>query len=173
MRLVSCLQRPSREGYGPPHFAFPEALSIWPAASSIGDFDYDVLMAGSRWPLQPSKRLADKNDTLGDDFVATAARRALLAWRRPRRARFLARGRDERGFWDRAGDEIAYWFGDDDAERRRRHEQPDARTRPHDRDEDDVERPLPLAQPLRPRPRAGRDFHYDAGFDRGGRASAT
>jgi hypothetical protein len=30
------------------------------------------------------------------------------------------RGRDERGFWDRAGDEVASWFGDDDAERRRR-----------------------------------------------------
>ena len=27
--------------------------------------------------------------------------------------------RDERGFWDRAGDEVASWFGDDDAERRR------------------------------------------------------
>jgi hypothetical protein len=29
-------------------------------------------------------------------------------------------GRDERGFWDRASDEVASWFGDDDAERRRR-----------------------------------------------------
>lgn len=28
-------------------------------------------------------------------------------------------GRDERGFWDRASDEVASWFGDDDAERRR------------------------------------------------------
>ena len=27
--------------------------------------------------------------------------------------------RDERGFWERAGDEVASWFGDDDAERRR------------------------------------------------------
>jgi hypothetical protein len=30
------------------------------------------------------------------------------------------RGRDERGFWDRASDQVASWFGDDDAERRRR-----------------------------------------------------
>ncbi|MFB0613019.1 BON domain-containing protein [Aurantiacibacter poecillastricola] len=29
------------------------------------------------------------------------------------------RDRDERGFFDRAGDEIASWFGDDEAERRR------------------------------------------------------
>lgn len=29
------------------------------------------------------------------------------------------RGRDERGFFERAGDEIASWFGDDDASRRR------------------------------------------------------
>jgi hypothetical protein len=29
-------------------------------------------------------------------------------------------GRDERGFFERAGDEVASWFGDEDAERRRR-----------------------------------------------------
>jgi len=34
--------------------------------------------------------------------------------------RSSGRSRDERGFWDRAGDEVASWFGDDDAERRRR-----------------------------------------------------
>jgi hypothetical protein len=32
-------------------------------------------------------------------------------------------GRDDRGFFERAGDEIASWFGDDDAERRRRQDQ--------------------------------------------------
>ena len=32
-------------------------------------------------------------------------------------------GRDDRGFFERAGDEIASWFGDDEAERRRRHDQ--------------------------------------------------
>jgi hypothetical protein len=31
--------------------------------------------------------------------------------------------RDERGFWDRASDEVASWFGDDEAERRRRQDQ--------------------------------------------------
>ena len=31
--------------------------------------------------------------------------------------------RDERGFFERAGDEIASWFGDDEAERRRREDQ--------------------------------------------------
>nr|CAD6437817.1 SWFGD domain-containing protein [Rhizobium sp. Q54] len=30
------------------------------------------------------------------------------------------RGREDRGFLDRAGDEVASWFGDEDAERRRR-----------------------------------------------------
>ena len=34
--------------------------------------------------------------------------------------RFNRGSRDERGFWDRASDEVASWFGDDDAERRRR-----------------------------------------------------
>jgi hypothetical protein len=38
--------------------------------------------------------------------------------------RFEGRGRDEdRGFFERAGDEIASWFGDDEAERRRREDQ--------------------------------------------------
>jgi len=32
-------------------------------------------------------------------------------------------GREDRGFFERAGDEIASWFGDDDAERRRRDDQ--------------------------------------------------
>jgi hypothetical protein len=38
--------------------------------------------------------------------------------------RFEARGRaEDRGFFERAGDEIASWFGDDDADRRRRDDQ--------------------------------------------------
>jgi len=36
------------------------------------------------------------------------------------RGDFRSGRRDERGFFERAGDEIASWFGDDDAERRRR-----------------------------------------------------
>jgi hypothetical protein len=32
-------------------------------------------------------------------------------------------GREDRGFFDRAGDEIASWFGDEEAERRRREDQ--------------------------------------------------
>ena len=35
----------------------------------------------------------------------------------------IDRGREDRGFFERAGDEIASWFGDDDAERRRREDQ--------------------------------------------------
>ena len=41
-------------------------------------------------------------------------------WRSDNEWRGEPRGRrDERGFFERAGDEIASWFGDDDAERRR------------------------------------------------------
>jgi hypothetical protein len=32
-------------------------------------------------------------------------------------------GRDDRGFFERAGDEVASWFGDEDAERRRREDE--------------------------------------------------
>ena len=42
-------------------------------------------------------------------------------WRGERRP-FEGR-RDDRGFWDRASDEVASWFGDDDADRRRRDDQ--------------------------------------------------
>ena len=43
-------------------------------------------------------------------------------WRDEGRERFRGGGED-RGFFERAGDEIASWFGDDDAERRRREDQ--------------------------------------------------
>jgi len=50
--------------------------------------------------------------------------------------RFEGRDRgDDRGFFERAGDEIASWFGDDDAERRRdRDERMEGRGRGRDRD---------------------------------------
>jgi osmotically-inducible protein OsmY len=37
--------------------------------------------------------------------------------------------RDDRGFFDRAGDEVRSWFGDEEAERRRREDERRARTR--------------------------------------------
>ena len=46
------------------------------------------------------------------------------------------RGQDERGFFERAGDEIASWFGDEDAERRRRIESRDRGDFGRDRDRD-------------------------------------
>jgi len=39
-----------------------------------------------------------------------------------REGRF-GRGREDRGFFERAGDEVASWFGDEEAERRRREDQ--------------------------------------------------
>ena len=41
---------------------------------------------------------------------------------------------EDRGFFERAGDEIASWFGDDDAERRRRHDERSSRASDRDRD---------------------------------------
>ena len=80
--------------------------------------------------------------------------------------------RDERGFWDRASDEVASWFGDDDAERRRRQDQ--RRDERMGRDErgwsgerrdrgDDRDRTFFGGG------RSDRDFNYDRGvFSRGG-----
>ena len=69
------------------------------------------------------------------------------------------RGRDrsdpeDRGFFERAGDEIASWFGDDDAERRRRDEHRTAGPPPrHDRG---------------PRPEHGPRNEWDRERERGG-----
>jgi hypothetical protein len=48
-------------------------------------------------------------------------------------------GRDDRGFFERAGDEVASWFGDEDAERRRRDDQM-REGREHGRQSHDFER---------------------------------
>ena len=54
------------------------------------------------------------------------------------------RGREERGFMDRMGDEVSSWFGDEDASRRREQDQrhsgkgPRSYTRSDDRIKDDV-----------------------------------
>jgi len=68
-------------------------------------------------------------------------------WREPRsrfagdndrgRDRFDRDDRDERGFFERAGDEVASWFGDEEAERRRRM---DYRQDRFDRGDDDRRR---------------------------------
>ena len=65
----------------------------------------------------------DRYDTRGgsrDEGPRWSERRFLMArpWRLAR-DRGDRGGRDERGFFERAGDEIASWFGDDDSERRR------------------------------------------------------
>lgn len=60
--------------------------------------------------------------------------------------RFERGGRDDRGFWDRASDEVASWFGDDEAERRRRQD--------HERDRSEGET-------------YGRSSNSDRDYDRG------
>jgi hypothetical protein len=101
-------------------------------------------------------------------------------------------GRDERGFWDRASDEVASWFGDEEAERRRRqdqgHDERDRGGRPSehsafgrgwgsDRDYDrgygrDYDRDRASYnrdQSSYGGSRTDRDFNYDRGvFNRGG-----
>jgi len=56
-----------------------------------------------------------------DDRFEHASERGFV----DRGERFSDRDRDERGFFERAGDEIASWFGDEEADRRRRRDNPD------------------------------------------------
>jgi hypothetical protein len=101
-------------------------------------------------------------------------REARPRWRDEDRERgFSGRGperfgdRDERGWFERAGDEIASWFGDEEAERRRRREQPershDDRFGGHLRNENDVERYYSERQR---EPRRERAFMSDEDFGR-------
>ena len=90
------------------------------------------------------------------------------------------RGRDERGFFERAGDEISSWFGDEDAERRRRQDarrdermggdDRNWRSSGSDRDYDrGYGRDLDRDRSSFGGGRSDRDFNYDRGvFNRGG-----
>src|SRR5690348_1287527 len=61
----------------------------------------------SRWP---ENRSENRGENRSDDRFGSGR-----SWRGDDRG-----SRGERGFWDRASDEVASWFGDDEAERRRR-----------------------------------------------------
>lgn len=67
-----------------------------------------------------SRDFSSDNEYGSRQFYGRSGRdlsRARRDWDDDRR---WSRGPDEeRGFWDRAGDEVASWFGDDDAQRRR------------------------------------------------------
>jgi len=62
-------------------------------------------------------RYDTRNDPRGDRSRWQNERSEDRGWDRDRSSR------DDRGFFERAGDEIASWFGDDDADRRRRQDQ--------------------------------------------------
>ncbi len=61
---------------------------------------FDLREDRSRWQ---DNRDSDRFSSRGDDPRGAGATKG-----------------DDRGFFERAGDEVASWFGDDDAERRRR-----------------------------------------------------
>ena len=68
-------------------------------------------------------RYDTRNDPRGDRSRWRNERSEDRGWDRDRSWDRDRDGRDERGFFERAGDEIASWFGDDDADQRRRHDQ--------------------------------------------------
>ena len=80
------------------------------------------------------------------------------------------RDRNERGWFERAGDEIASWFGDEEAERRRRRDHPEhfgpGRFEGHLRNEDDVQRYYGERDRDRDFGRRDRAFMSDEDFSR-------
>ncbi|HET9459483.1 MAG TPA: DUF2171 domain-containing protein [Sphingomicrobium sp.] len=77
--------------------------------------------------------------------------------------------RDERGFFERAGDEIASWFGDEEAERRRREDERITRTHGWNRDFDRDEGRFAYRGSWQDRDR--RNWDDDRWSDRGYRTS--
>ncbi|MFL6758777.1 DUF2171 domain-containing protein [Sphingomonas sp.] len=71
-------------------------------------------MAYDRYDTRDMPR--DERSRWSEDRNSDRGRRPGGEWRGER----SAGGRDDRGFFERAGDEVASWFGDDEAERRRR-----------------------------------------------------
>ena len=72
--------------------------------------------------------------------------------------------RGDRGFIDRAGDEVRSWFGDDDAERRRQMDEP-GRDRDRYRDRQ-WGQSFDYGRGPESRPRYGRDEHWRDDYDR-------
>jgi hypothetical protein len=112
-------------------------------------------MAFDRYDTRDTRR--DERSRWSDDDRFSDRERS---WRGEQRGR-----PDERGFFERAGDEISSWFGDEDAERRRREDRMrDERehgfsSHRHDHDRD--------------RERGRRDFYETRGInDRGGFSEA-
>jgi osmotically-inducible protein OsmY len=89
----------------------------------------DRNLSGGGYPNRSSDRYDAPRDwarerqrDLGGDFSSdfgygSSSRPRDLA---EARRRWNEQQREDRGFWDRASDEVASWFGDDDAEQRRR-----------------------------------------------------
>ena len=103
----------------------------------------------------------DRYDTRSDD------RQGRSRWREDEQG--WDRDRGDRGWFERAGDEIASWFGDDEAERRRNRDDPD-RFGGRFRNQEDVERfyrDRSRAQRSRGRDEDGRSEWFGGGQSRG------
>ena len=115
--LFPPLQRLSRESFGPP-------ISLLFVSSNRNGsrrpfVSFARLMAGSAPAFQLSKGVNMAYDRYDRDERTRWSDERDRNWR-GERSHDPRGGRDERGFWDRASDEVASWFGDEDAERRRR-----------------------------------------------------
>jgi hypothetical protein len=78
-------------------------------------FCWEKIMAYDRYDTRDTPR--DERSRWSEDRNSDRGRRPSGEWRGERPG---GGGRDDRGFFERAGDEVASWFGDDEAERRRR-----------------------------------------------------
>ena len=116
--LFPPLQRLSRESFGPPISGCRSSQSEQERPRRLF-VSFARLMTGIRPAFSAEQRRRHGLRPLRSRRAFPMVRRA-----RPQlagqRAHDNRGGRDERGFWDRASDEVASWFGDEDAERRRR-----------------------------------------------------
>src|SRR5437763_10667042 len=125
--LAACFppcNRLSREAFGLPIWAAPRRNSTG-TALALRSFLLTI-KAG----IRPARFTPLRRTTMAYERYPSrdAPRDERSRWRDEERERG---GREERGFFERAGDEVASWFGDEEAERRRRE---DERMRQHERE---------------------------------------
>src|SRR5207248_314614 len=124
--LAACFppcNRLSREAFGLPIWAAPQRNSTGTALAPRSFLL--TIKAG----IRPARFTPLRRTTMAYERYPArdAPRDERSRWRDENRERG---GSEERGFFERAGDEVASWFGDEEAERRRRE---DERMRQHER----------------------------------------
>ncbi|MCH2487322.1 MAG: SWFGD domain-containing protein [Erythrobacter sp.] len=109
--------RQGGDRYGGSYGSSDRGSDRYGSQDRYGDYDRGSSFGGSRY----DNSMSDRNRGFGSDYDNNYDRSGRnYGGSYDRSSRNNRGNREERGFFDKAGDEVASWFGDEDAERRRR-----------------------------------------------------